>query len=96
MARVIPSGWVMSTKGGSLSAAIRLRRSTCIPKVVQAEFTSKQGASIPSSAATVAASAGVVWEGMLLPEMTSPMSPGVSPARSRAIRAAAAAIWQFR
>jgi hypothetical protein len=66
-----------------------------MPKDVQAEFRSKQGASISSSAAIMAASAGVRVSGAEPPEMTSPMSALDRPARSMAMRAAAPPLWML-
>ena len=66
-----------------------------MPKLVQAEFRSKQGASIPNSPAMVAASAGVRESGAEPPAITRPMAPGSIPARAMAIRAARAPVRAF-
>jgi len=47
-------------------------------------------------AATMAASAGIKKAGELLPAITRPISEGLRPALSRAIRAAAAPVCAFR
>jgi len=80
-------------KGGRAPALMFDRKWICRAKLVQAEFMSKAGTSIPSSAATVEASAGEATSGAELPEITMPISAGASPARSRAMRAARAAVW---
>src|SRR5512140_3574169 len=92
MHRVRFSGFVIRTNGGSASVFIMDKKLICIPKLVQAELRSKQGTSIPSSAAIVAASAGDTLSGAEQPEITSPASSGLIPALARAIRAASAPV----
>ena len=93
MQRVRFSGCVIRIYGGSTPGFMFERKWICSAKLVQAEFMSKAGTSIPSCAATVEASAGEATSGAELPEMTMPMSSTAIPARSRAMRAAAAAVW---